>query len=93
MSKLFELLTEIIGWLQIFASPFLVSLIIAAVIYFSNQTFANVIIALLIGFLGTVGGIILATKKFKSEKGTIEFLSRTMATPELEHHEEKEILK
>ena len=39
------------------------------------------------------GGIILATRKFKSEKGTIEFLSRTMATPELEHHEEKEILK
>lgn len=93
MSKYFELFTEIIGWLRIFASPFLVSVIVAAIIYFSNQTWLNLIIALLICLIVFVGGIILATRKFKSEKGTIEFLSRTMATPELEHHEEKEILK
>ncbi len=36
--RIFELITESIGWLQIVASPLLIGLVIGAVIYFSDAT-------------------------------------------------------
>jgi hypothetical protein len=84
MTKIFELITELIGWLQIAASPLLIGLLIGSVIYFPNQTNTSLIIGICIALLGLVIGLILATKIFKSKNGTIWFLSRTMATPELD---------
>jgi len=84
MTKIFELITELIGWLQIAASPLLIGLLIGSVVYFPNQTKTNLIIGICIALLGLVIGVILATKIFKSKNGTIWFLSRTMATPELD---------
>lgn len=93
MSKYFELIIEIIGWLQIFLSPFLLGIIIGAFAYFPNQTDINLIIALLISFVGFIGGTILATKKFRRKEGTIRFLSRTMASSELDKKKETESSK
>ena len=89
MSKYFELITEILGWLQIVASPFFVAVIIGVFIYFPNQTLTNLIISIVICLIKLIGGIIFATKKFKSEKGTISFLSRTRATSELDKSDEE----
>lgn len=75
---------EIIGWLQIMASPFFIGLTIGAFVYFPNQSTSTLIIGLSIAFLGLLVGVIIATRIFKSKKGTIDFLSRTMATPELD---------
>ena len=93
MSKYFEIITEIIGWLQIVVSPLLVAIIIGSIIYLPNQTTANLIFAILICLAGLVAGIVFANKKFKSGKGTVWFLSRTMATPELDNNDETEIKK
>lgn len=84
MTKFLEKITELIGWLQIAASPFLVGLIIGAAVYFSNQTTGNLIIGIGIAFIGLANGILLATRVYKSKKGTVWFLSRTMATPEID---------
>lgn len=88
MHKYFEIITEIIGWMQIVASPFLTAVMIGAIIYFPNQTTISLVVAVLVCIIGLCIGILIATKKFKSEKGTIWFLSRTMSTPELDEREE-----
>lgn len=77
---------EVIGWLQIVASPLLISCIIGALIYFPNSTQTNLIIAIAIIILGLVVGILWANKIWKT-KGTMWFVSQISATPELDHLE------
>jgi len=65
------------------ASPFLIGLVIGAAIYFWDQSLTGLLLGLLVALLGLVVGIIWATKQWKG-KGTVWFMSRTMATPELD---------
>ncbi len=85
---MFELFTEVMGWLQIVASPLLIGLAIGAIIYFSNQTTVRLIIGIGVAVSGLIVGIIWATKQWKG-KGTIWFMSRIMATPELDNLEDE----
>lgn len=84
MQKLFECITEIIGWLQIVASPLLIGLGIGAYIYFSEPTLLRLIIAIIISTTGLVVGIIWANKVWKT-KGTVWFMSQISATPDLDN--------
>jgi hypothetical protein len=86
--RIFELITESIGWLQIVASPLLIGLIIGAIIYFPNPNITRLVLGIIIAILGLVIGIIWATKQWKG-KGTIRFMSRVMATPELDNSDEE----
>jgi hypothetical protein len=86
--SLFEYFTEIIGWLQIVASPFLISLVIGAVIYFSKPDATRLIIASIIVIFGLIIGIIWATRVWR-RKGTIHFMSRIITTPVLEKIDEE----
>jgi hypothetical protein len=81
---LFEKSTEAIGWFQIFMSPFLIGVIISAIIYFPNPNTLTLVLALVIILLGIIIGIRLASKIYKSENGTIHFISRTDATPDID---------
>ena len=85
----FELATEIFGWLQIFASPFLIALAVGFIIYLSMPGKLGIIIAILVAVLGLIIGIIWATKTWK-KKGTVNFMSRVSATPELDNEGENE---
>jgi hypothetical protein len=87
MFKVFEWVTEAIGWLQIVASPFLMGLVIGAIIYFPNPTGPRLLIGIAFVLLGLVVGILWANKVWKTKEGTISFLSRLMATPELDNIE------
>ncbi|MEZ4906074.1 MAG: hypothetical protein R2771_00095 [Saprospiraceae bacterium] len=82
--QIFEFITESIGWIKIVASPLLIGLIIGAIIYFPKPTTTRLFFGIIVAILGLVIGIIWATKQWKG-KGTIWFLSRTMATPELDN--------
>lgn len=82
--RIFELIAESIGWLQIVASPLLIGLIMGAFIYFPNPTVTRLVLGITVAILGLVIGIIWATKQWKG-KGTIRFMSRIMATPELDN--------
>lgn len=79
----FEFITEVIGWLQIVASPLLIGLAVGAIIYFTNPTIMRLVIGISIATVGLVVGIIWAKKQWKGN-GTIRFMSRIMATPELD---------
>lgn len=88
MFKVFEIIFEVIGWLKIVASPSLIALGIAAFIYFPNQTDLSLVIAIIVAVLGLIIGIVWANHVWK-KYGTMRFLSRIMATPELDNEKEK----
>ena len=84
----FDYATEVVGWLQIVASPLLGGLVIAALIYFSNPTILRLVIAIGVALIGLIAGIIFATRIWKKQ-GTMHFLSRVSATPELDNLDEE----
>ena len=81
--KSIDLLVKIIGWLQIVASPLIASALIAVIVYANKPDRIGLMIAILISVSGLIGGIVFATKTWK-KKGTVEFISRVRATPELD---------
>jgi hypothetical protein len=84
----FEHALEVVGWLQIVASPLLGGLMIGAVVYFSNPTICRLVIAISMATIGLIAGIIFATRAWKKQ-GTMYFISRIMATPELDTVDEE----
>lgn len=86
--KVFENITEIISWLQIVASPTLLCGGIGAFIYFRNPNLINLIIAFCVSIVGLVSGILYANKAWKT-KGTVWFMSRVIASPELDYQDTK----
>ena len=92
MHKTFELITEIIGWIQIVLSPTLLGIALGAVIYCYFPNISGMILGILTAGSGLVLGIVFATKKIKTT-GTIHFLSRISATPELDDTEKVAIDK
>jgi hypothetical protein len=86
--RIFELIIESIGWLQIVAYPLLIGLAIGAIIYFSDPTTIRLVIGILVATSGLIIGIIWATKQWRG-KGTMWFMSRIMATPELDNLDEE----
>jgi len=82
--KAFENITEIIGWLHIVISPALICSGISAFIYFRNPNVTNLVIAICICLLGIIVGIRYANKIWKT-KGTVWFMSRVSASPELDN--------
>ncbi len=85
--KFFELLTELVGWIEIMISPTLIGGIIGLAVYFNYQNLTGKVIGIGIGFIGFLIGIFWATKIFKSKNGTIWFMSKISATPELDEKE------
>jgi hypothetical protein len=87
--NLFELFTEIAGWLQIVASPFLIGLVAGAFVYFPKPGIARLIIAILIATTGLCIGIVWANRIWR-KKGTIHFMSEIISTPELDKDDDQE---
>lgn len=85
--SLFGRFIEIIGWLQIVASPFLAASIVGAIIYFSKPNPARLIIAIAIVLFGLITGIVWATKIWRTKR-TTHFMSGIMATPDLDNKED-----
>ena len=89
MHKVFEIITEIIGWIQIVLSPTLLGIGFGFGIYYYFPNQNGMIFGIIISVIGFIIGLIWATKKFKTT-GTIHFLSRIRATPELDNLEKTE---
>ncbi|MBP6310882.1 MAG: hypothetical protein KA408_01330 [Flavobacteriales bacterium] len=79
----FDELTEIFGWIQIMFSPTLVGLALGGLYYLYSPDTIGKILGSTIAIIGLIIGIIWATK-VKKKYGTIWFISRNMATPELD---------
>ncbi|RTY85908.1 hypothetical protein [Flavobacterium sp. GT3R68] len=87
--EIFEKISEIYAWLKIVFSFTMTGLIIGTIIYYLNQTIPILILGICISLFGFIFGLTFATKMWKG-KGTMWFLSRVMASPELDNHDENE---
>lgn len=84
----FDYATEVVGWLQIVVSPLLAGLVLGAIIYFSNPTTMSLVIAICVVLISLIVGIVFATRIWKKQ-GTMHFVSRVMASPELDNLDEE----
>ncbi|SMO52538.1 hypothetical protein [Solitalea koreensis] len=84
--KFLKFIPEAIAWLQIVASPLTAGLLISFIVYHYKHDTSGLIIAISIVLIALVLGIIWATKTWKKE-GTVQFMSRVIATPELDKEE------
>ena len=75
------------GWIQIFLFPLIIGLVLGAIIYSNKQDIIGLVIGIFIAVIGLIVGVILATRIWR-KKGTVTFLSRIRATPELDGNEE-----
>lgn len=81
--KVFILLTEVIGWLQIVASPLFIGIAIGAIVYVNVPGTTGLIMGVSIAAAGLAVGVIWATRVWRKH-GTMRFLSRVIGTPELD---------
>lgn len=88
MTKIFEFITELIGWIQIVFSPLLIGIVIGGIVYINKPNKGGIIIGISIAIIGLVIGIIFATRVWR-KKGTISFLSQISSTPELDKQDEE----
>jgi hypothetical protein len=79
--------TITIGWLQIVASPLFVSVILGFILYLSKPGIIGKTACISSILIGLFFGIKWANKIHK-QKGTVEFLSRNISTPELDKESE-----
>ena len=87
--RIFEWLTSFIAWFHIVASPLFFGLIIGLVIYGIYPTTTGLIFGIAVATLGLLAGIIFATRVWK-KRGTVDFISRVSASPELDNLEDDE---
>lgn len=81
--KALETFFEVIGWIRIMLSPVIIGLVLGALVYINFENTAGLIVSLFLVVLGVFIGIYLANRAWK-KNGTMFFLSRTIATPELD---------
>jgi len=87
-ANFFPIFFEILSGLKIIAAPFLVGLIVGALIYLSHPSTARLIIAGFVVAVGLVLGIVWAIKVHKTT-GTLQYMSKLIATPELDKDDEE----
>jgi hypothetical protein len=76
--------------MQIVLSLLFICAFPGVIIYFNYSNDTSMGICIFLAAAGLIAGIILATKKYKG-KGTMEFVSRVSATPELDSKEEGKV--
>lgn len=69
--------------MQILASPLLAGIVVGCLVYLAQPNPVGMIIGVASAIIGLVVGIVWATKTWK-KKGTVRFMSRVIATPELD---------
>ena len=83
----FDTFLEVLGWVQIMLSPTLIGLVLGGLYYLYSPDANGKLIGSGIAIAGPVVGAIWATR-VKKKHGTIWFMTRLMATPELDNDNE-----
>lgn len=82
----FDYAMEVVGWLQIVASPLVGGLFVGGIVYLLIGGAAGIVFGIVIAVVAQVLGIVLANRIWK-KKGTMNFMSRVNASPELDNLE------
>lgn len=83
----FDYFIEILGWLQIVASPLAISFVIGGFVYFPNPGKGRLLIACTIILIGLIVGIIWATRVWR-KKGTNHYLTTIRSSADFDNFTE-----
>ncbi|GAB3737078.1 hypothetical protein GCM10027594_17920 [Hymenobacter agri] len=86
--KIIEWFLSSLAWLQIFISPTVIGAILGVIIWLNMRNAWGLNSAVIIALIGCGVGIAFA-EKARCDKGTIEFMARNIAHPELREKEDK----
>ena len=86
--KIIEWLLSVLAWLQIFISPAIIGIVLGVIIWLNMRNVWGLSAAILIALIGCGIGIAFA-EKARRNKGTIEFMARNIAHPELREKDNK----
>ncbi len=89
MFKFISFLVEFINWIRIVSSPTLIGLIVGGVFYYFFQNPIGKVLWVICAIIGFILGIIWASSIWRKQ-GTTTFLSKIIATPDLDHIDQKE---
>ena len=81
--KYFNKFTELMGWLQIFAAPFFIGLLLGLVAYLSIDSGVGLILGIALTTIGLIIGVIWATR-VSQKVGANNYVSRIMSTPDVD---------
>ena len=81
--KVLAFLIDVCSWLKIIASPFLIAVVIAIIIYLNVSGTLGLVLSVSMLLFGLVVGVVLALRIWEKQ-GTTTFLARIHATPELD---------
>ena len=81
--NLFESLIEIVSWIQIAVSPFLIGLLIAVCIYIFKPDNTGFTISIIVASAGLLVGIIWA-KRISKKRGATNYISKISASTDFD---------
>jgi hypothetical protein len=87
--KKVEWLTSFMAGLQIAISPLCIGIVAGIFIYGFYPTTTGLVIGIVVAALGLITGVMMARRVWR-KRGTVEFISRVSASPELDNFEDDE---
>lgn len=92
MFKVISFLIEVANWFRIVISPTLIGVILGGVFYYLFQNQIGKILWTICTIIGCLLGVIWASRIWKKQ-GTTTFISKVIATPELDNLDDNEKTK
>ncbi|TDH17810.1 hypothetical protein EXU57_24795 [Segetibacter sp. 3557_3] len=83
----FDYAIEVVGWLQIVASPLISGIIVGGLAYLLIGNTGGIVVGTIIAIVALVLGVLYANRVWK-KKGTMNFMSSVNASPELDYLEQ-----
>jgi drug/metabolite transporter (DMT)-like permease len=89
MFKVIAFLIEVVNWFRIILFPSFVGVIMGGLFYYLFQNYTGKVLWIVCSIFGVVFGVIWASRIWKKQ-GTTTFMSKVIATPELDKLDENE---
>lgn len=89
MFKVIAFLIEVVNWFRIILFPTFLGVLLGGIIYYFFQNYTGKTLWIICSIIGVVSGVIWASKIWKKQ-GTTTFMSKVIATPELDNTNDEE---
>jgi hypothetical protein len=80
MKRFFDAFVELVFWIAVFASPFLLSVAIGAIIYFTHEKLLW--LSIVIFLMGIIAGVFFA-ERIRKKYGCARYIARIIGTSDV----------
>lgn len=82
--NIFDKIIELVNWIKIFLSPFIISVVIAILLFLSSENYWLQILSGIIVIIGIITGVFFA-EKVRKKHGTERFMAKIYESPDLDN--------